>query len=1035
MDLKNVVDEFLKPPEYSWRSPNQPFACIRGTRRAMLDAERLFERAGRKLNRPIAPDQPEVRFLLGGGYQRFEWSHHAVLVHGESGSVYLDREKQTYIHRATYRPYVPEETAPKAAAESDEPIDGGRLLKIRFASPIDVEWEGVMRESKDLASWSDALVEAMFGDGADHLPGLVRKHLPQYTLIRMECWQVDRKGKRYRKLSEVALDDLRVEPARPEDFDIPKDYRDLRKRPAKSGQWFPFAAPVKPARKAAAAPPPPAQQSLATVAAPAFPFKPDFELPLPSCLPSTLRVSASFELHQILLDHIRHIGNILTTRLGGFEAHRAAGDTKVTLTVDWLAQLRTSHDNIGIADGFFCLLVNDDADHPGVLQRRALAEARSLVAGANTLPLGTSDEPLVLDAAATAEIQALLDARVPRADRFDQLGQDAQDAVRDAVLNRLGRFEQTFEGDSGELRWPDYNGDLLRYRSQLESVSLQLNFEEIIESLAIVDRRNGPTLIRLRARVPEFSLTYQINWSPGLNLGILIGAALVVTPVALPVAVIVLLGMGPVGWGILLAALAALPTLVPAAILAIDILAIMITGVTQAKIALANGTLLVEMEPGTDHTSAAVLRPTKVSFNGDITLSLDSEMPRSSQQIIEDVLAWAVNAFDLARDSVEKALKEFLGEALASVPHTRIPLGFTFGTFIPGDISGEPDLFEPVLEHELTAFADDGVANERIGYAVLAKSSFQPPEQGAYFTQVDPDLRPIWRGFADQLAETDSMLYGGYGLSQNLLNSWAQGQWLAQRLQSGIGAATLQNAADIIRGFCPDCLCTGNLEGHVWAASSPRLLVQHELFASSAEHPYLDAIFSDLRLCLSCSDDDPKGTLEIQFSAQTIAEVGFGSVADNTLTLLTADSQFGDIYYDANPDVFALLAGRLGVVTDGEAFKGISELSLTDQINFARAMSGVLEDAARRIFRQNPASLIGKVPSDPPDPPRRDRQLYDVIEGRIFARRSSLFVIFTPNGAIRGALPVPDGKPTIDLKTIRCPQAIGLLPAVDQSDG
>jgi hypothetical protein len=136
------------------------------------------------------------------------------------------------------------------------------------------------------------------------------------------------------------------------------------------------------------------------------------------------------------------------------------------------------------------------------------------------------------------------------------------------------------------------------------------------------------------------------------------------------------------------------------------------------------------------------------------------------------------------------------------------------------------------------------------------------------------------------------------------------------------------------------------------------LLVQHELFATSEEHPYLNAIFSDLRLCLSCSDDKPKGTLEIQFSAQTIAEVGFGTLSDNTLTLLTPDSQFGDIYYDASPDVFALNAGRLGVVTNGDAFKGISDLSPEDQINFARAMSPVLEDAARRIFRQNPVTLI-----------------------------------------------------------------------------
>ena len=48
------------------------------------------------------------------------------------------------------------------------------------------------------------------------------------------------------------------------------------------------------------------------------------------------------------------------------------------------------------------------------------------------------------------------------------------------------------------------------------------------------------------------------------------------------------------------------------------------------------------------------------------------------------------------------------------------------------------------------------------------------------------------------------------------------------------------------------------------------------------------------------------------------APVFFELLAEGKLTLLTADPQFGDIYYDASPDVFALNAGRLGVVTDGD---------------------------------------------------------------------------------------------------------------------
>ncbi|HEX8682616.1 MAG TPA: hypothetical protein VF707_09915 [Ardenticatenaceae bacterium] len=242
-------------------------------------------------------------------------------------------------------------------------------------------------------------------------------------------------------------------------------------------------------------------------------------------------------------------------------------------------------------------------------------------------------------------------------------------------------------------------------------------------------------------------------------------------------------------------------------------------------------------------------------------------------------------------------------------------------------------------------------------------------------------------------------------------------------MENSLRAATLEEAAERIGRFCGDCGCKRGLTGHVWAASSPRILVQHELAIEDPHHFYLDAIFSDLRLCLSCGDGVPKGSLEIQFSARTFAAVGFGTIGGSgQLSLASRGPHFAEIYYETSRDLFSLVPGRLGMVATG-AFEGLVRLEPEAQREL-RTMAPVLRDAAERVFRRHSANLIARVPEEPE---RRDRQLYDVVEARIFVRRSSLFAVFTPHGPVRAVLPDASGRFVLDINSADCATGISFL--------
>jgi hypothetical protein len=1063
MDHQNVFQKILERPHSAWDSPSSGQA-VSGLRRAMIDFDSIVDATKRPfIDRPFQAIQPALQFIKFGSYARYDWSMgvqkhtQSVLSHPKLGSVYLDHTQKRFFHTTSTALFQSTQdvddkpTKPSLIADEAVDIDGkvGRRVRIQFGAPVNIEWTGWLIAAKEFAAFSDDLLAVMFED-LKLIPAALReilkKHLPKSVLIKMESWRLDQAGKPVKQLSEIVLESLQMVDVKPEMFSVPKQYRDYRpdsdKRSPRSNPNAPFESPdaatgfaversrgrisypgtQRPLARAQRAA---SRNQIGVVVGPSRP-KGDFEAEMPECLESTLRVSCAVEIRQQFLTHLRFLVNEISSRVPSASGSRAANASAIDLTVNWLAGLAA------VGDGVFCMLTNPgSANPPGLLDSAAHSLAKDLVESAATLPLAGTP-PLLLPAAAAAELSAAFNAGLRGEALWNSLSAVTQIAIRDAIVTgRLGVFRSTFEVTDIDEKWPNNDADLFRYQAAMQAVALGFSNTRIVTGLSISTPVGNPagSQIDFSLALPSFGVAYDVDWQPGANLPWLVAGVLVAGAIALPLGVVALLMGGPIGWAILLGAIMGLPTLIPIAIVAIAVLTFLLWNATRMTITATGTTITGALSAGanTDGTAGVLEARDLVVSGGVVRINFNSEMPLGIHRIAEDIAELAINGFDLVRGQLQAQLEQAISVVLDRVPHVRAPLGFVRNVTIPGDptVGGTVvDSRVNALSHRLISGSIEGARRDHLAYSVLATSSFTPPEHGAYFTQVDIDQKPHWTKFALQVSDAGNTVYGGYSLSQNLLNSWAHGQWLARRLENDLRENTLAAANAIIAQFCDKCACDTGLGGHVWAASSPRILAQHELFIEQATHPYLNAVFSDLRVCFTCKGRE--GSLELQFSATTIAELGFGTIGENgTLSLVSQAKHFAEVYYDDDPTMFSLNPGRLGMVVDGPAFAGLDALNPVDQLAFMRAMSPVLRDAAARVFKRTPTKRIGRSAQEPS---RRDLQSYDsIIEARLFVRRNSVYVVFVPRGPILTILPDEDGGVLIDLSALDCAGGRALL--------
>jgi len=1029
--------------------------------------------AGALLGRALAPeaDGDEVlerrsRVWAAGGYRRTDDATGAVrgLEHPDLGAVYVDLRDRTFLHLGPEQLVVPAHPDALRRAKADWSLDAdGRTTVLRLRGPVALDLAVRHATTSAPPEALRAMLDAALPGVADleeiGLPfaKLARAGAPE----RLELWRVDAAGRRTARLARHRFSGVRVGPVEPDELAIPRGFRDLRDR-GDGRAWHPAArrplrrrAADARARAGARAPrTAPARGAAAAGTIGTFVPAPPVvatQPALPSCHPSTLDVTAALEVRQALLDVVAAIANAVTTRLGAFSGARVSpgdpDDTEVALTVDWLDQFQAFSEGLAQGDAVFCLLRDPPPeDDPlgggdGLLDRLAASLAAALLAEEDPLPLGGEDDPVLVEQAVENAIAAVVaDPGVAPEERFAALGATSRAALREAVLaQRIATLDLRFEGSFGEHPWPSASLDLVHVRLQLEELALDLDHAAVVDALRIDVDDDGRPRVDLGLLLPALDATIRMDRSPGLWFWIVAPGALVAAGVAVAAVgalVTALMGLGPLGLLVLLAVLSAAPLAALAAVaggaLLLGAVAYLVWDASLLRVRLADAALRTRLSPSpADDPEELVLDPGPVTLEGEIEVTVASQVPSGVHQLFDWVANAAIEAFEAqVRDVLEDVLGAGVAGAVRRLPHVRLPQPARVRVGVPvtgpSGVEALADLALP--EHELRAHAANGAPEVLLAASATTTTRWPYAALRPYLTQVEADGREALAARTGARQGRGGALLG-YALSQNLLNVLVFSRWLSGRLALDYDADRTAAAFAALVAACPECAAvTEARAAHVWAAGPPRVLVSPRAFAEDPRRPSLLAQLPDVRVCLS-GVAGKRSSLEVQFAVTAIAHVAFGAPAASGAgrTLFTVERAFLDVRFDDRAGFFRLdPVETQGLVASGPGFAAIAAMDPARRLALLRDLQPVLALAASRLLRRHGA---GSLAFDGED---LGRQRYDgLVAVEVAPRGTSLDVTFALEGPILLLLPAreADGAvvpPTIDLADRPCADGAAL---------
>ena len=690
---------------------------------------------------------------------------------------------------------------------------------------------------------------------------------------------------------------------------------------------------------------------------------------MPSCRPSTLHVTAATEVRQALLDAVEHVANIASSRLGTFSGGRVApGDpenTDVSVTVDWLDRLEQfSASQAPAGDALFCLLRDPPpADDPlagglGLLDRIAASLAAALLAAAEPLPLGGEEDPVDVPPEVAAEIATVAaEPSVAAEERFGALGPTSQAAVREAVLRqRLATVELTFPGNFGEHVWPAASYDLVHVKLQLEQLTVAFERDaRVLDELRIVVDEDGRPRVAFTAAIGGFDATIRMDRWPGLWFWITASGALVAVGIgaaAVGVLLATLMGLGPLGVIVVLGILSAAPLASLASVaggaLLLAAVTYLVWDASDLRVQLTDAMVRSSVSPGpASDPDEVVLDPVPLTIDGELAVSVASEIPSGIHQLFDWIAGAAMETFDAqVRDVLEDIVADGLAGAIRMLPHLRVPQPARIRAPVPVVAVGGELLLDHILpEHRLLGFERNGADELFLAVAAQTTTEWPFPALRPRVTQVELDGR-------EALADRMSVRQGpggavlGYALSQNLLDVVAFTRWLSGRLAVDYDATMAAVAFDQLVAACPDCAgVEESRTAHVWAAAAPHVLVSPRGFDEDPRHPYLLALLPDVRMCLA-GVAGKHSSLELRFAVTAVAHLAFGAQtgATGTRTLFTVAGDFLDVRFDDRPGAWILSPVETqGVVAAGPGFAAVSRFDAEARTAFLRGVQPLLE--------------------------------------------------------------------------------------------
>ncbi|HXQ70666.1 MAG TPA: phage holin family protein [Pyrinomonadaceae bacterium] len=972
------------------------------------------------------------------------------------GAVYIDVVDHSYIHFAPNQlqqaglPVSLKELKPTwQLSKAKDTL----IISLRSAVSLDLvlKYSG-QQDSRDIAS----IILRTCLPGIDDL---IELGLPFQEIVvagtpaSIETWVVNPKGVRVAMLARHQVTKIITGMLDPALFQIPKDFRDLRrKNPDDRRSWHPLGG-KHPRRK----PPAKATQTEQASALQVTQsgegeyvvrgplgeaYKVKLEPNLPECLPSTRLASSALEIRQQLLDVIQFLVNLIANRLdtvtGGRVDANDPDNTDVELTIDWLDQLEQFSQNRQ-GDGVFCLLREPPpADDPlgggtGLLDRRAESMARRFASADPPFPFGGEDEPISLPSGIQAELEDLAeDDSIEADERFDNLSAASRAAIREAVLaQRIGRIKYPFEGDFGEHIWPNRDFELVHIKLQLEQLSVEFSDDDTIRELIIaVGSSSDEPRIDFKLALEKLDATLTMERWPGFwfwwtAAGVLVAAGIVGT-LAVGALILTLMGMGPLGLLVLAALISQAPAAAVASVLggALVVAAVtyLVWDTTQLRLVIDQPVLSSSVKPvQAEEPDEVVLHANHAKLDGDITVSVNSEIPSGIHQIFDFIANNAVTHFDTdIREAIEAQTVSGLNETIHNLSHFCLPP--PFDTRVRLEITGAPiDHYDlEIPQHNLVWMRTNGVSAQLLSAGARTKMNFPFQDFQPLTTQVDPDLRERLSNRIEELRVGGRRPLLGYGISQNLLNGIVFSQWLAGQFQVHYSENQTNRIFETLTDILPGAADIADRDIHLWAATPPQLLVTPWAYLQYKFKPYLSVFFPDVRLCISGVFEKPS-ILEVQFSITSVAHVAFGAASeDDTRTLFSAERDFLRVLLDSGDD-FRMLSpvDTQGFAVQGPGFDSIAAMDDTQQLLLLEQLQPLLDDACVRLLNRTTSASLSFVPESL----RVDQQLYDgVVLADIHPHRSSLYVVMSINGPILQVLPSRDEEdgPNVDLDGMGC---------------
>ena len=784
-----------------------------------------------------------------------------------------------------------------------------RKIEITIQAPTKVKWTLWISLDPDIKPFAKEVVNTLIACPKiceDVLP-IVNKLNEIGFLLKGEVFLYDSHGKVKQKPAiTFALDNLKIQEIDPIKFTFPKDYQNLRelrsKKPEKSklpGKYaiHDFRVGKRIQKSPSFTPSTPINRmEMLKLSAPM----------IPPCLDSVYDSPVSIEIEQQLLNDIRFLINAVSKRLTNF------GGNDGIITINWLDQFKNYSDGTAGGDALYCFLRDEpkpeDPDPEEAVGGKGLldllAKAQAIEALINSTIL---QEITISDGATLGQISGILnDPSILGADRWDSLGEIHQINLReDWLAQKIGKFEFEYP-DSTD--WISIFHDLLRIKIWDIEFNVGINNQEIIRKLIIENNR-----ILLELLIPLINADANFASVPS-TLYYLIAGAGTLACVLFP----------PLCWLVPLVALVGSWLLLDIAYIGIEVVDCDID-VTLQFTQNAQG----YFEPN----------PLVALDSSDLTFIFQSYIPGTLSAIKSAIISAIGTHTDLIFDNLETQLKKVLKKTLKpylTFPPTLTPIEYSI---IDNNISSDPEKylnFNAILGN--------------FGTGCIPFITLTSP-------YIHSMMRHIRNFFAAGCSDTNLWNFahhcGGFAVSQNLLNVYLYKEWLRGDFYYEFNLEEATELINVLREICPACVLPSPYSINIKAATAPRLdLTPFGFYNLSG---YSTTFFDDIRICVVSSDGKLEGgTIEFQFAAKAVSQLGFGGVDNqsNLLDLTKPNGQYVDIYYDLKQIGVQLMHPEVQSVTGigpGAVPLTINLLGSLDDA-FTRAMMLMLAKKSDRLI-------------------------------------------------------------------------------------